>query len=50
MHNLLRPLVNSGATCIPYLLVLFGVLGGISAFGLIGRFLGPIVIAVLLAV
>jgi len=50
IDNLLRPLVISSATRIPYLLVLFGVLGGISAFGLIGLFLGPIVIAVLLAV
>lgn len=50
IDNLLRPLVVSSATRIPYLLVLFGVLGGISAFGLIGLFLGPIVIAVLLAV
>jgi len=50
IDNLLRPLVISNATRIPYLLVLFGVLGGISAFGLIGLFLGPMVIALLLAV
>jgi predicted PurR-regulated permease PerM len=50
IDNLFRPLVISSATRIPYILVLFGVLGGISAFGLLGLFLGPIVIAVLLAV
>ena len=50
IDNLVRPLVISSATRIPYLLVLFGVLGGLSAFGLIGLFLGPVVIAVLLAV
>lgn len=50
IDNLLRPLVISSATRIPYILVLFGVLGGIAAFGLIGLFVGPIVIAVLLAV
>ena len=50
IDNLLRPMVISSATRIPYILVLFGVLGGISAFGLVGLFLGPIVIAVLLAV
>jgi predicted PurR-regulated permease PerM len=50
IDNLFRPLVISGATRIPYLLVLFAVLGGIAAFGLLGLFLGPIVIAVLLAV
>jgi predicted PurR-regulated permease PerM len=43
-------MVISNSTRIPYLLVLFAVLGGISAFGLLGLFLGPIVIAVLLAV
>lgn len=50
IDNLLRPLVISNATRIPYILVLFAVLGGIAAFGLVGLFLGPIVIAVLLAV
>ena len=50
IDNLLRPLVISSSTRIPYLLVLFAVLGGIASFGLLGLFLGPIVIAVLLAV
>ncbi len=50
IDNLLRPFVISSATSIPYILVLFAVLGGIAAFGLLGLFLGPIVIAVLLAV
>lgn len=50
IDNLFRPLMISNATRIPFLLVLFGVLGGLSAFGLIGLFVGPIVIAVLLAV
>jgi len=43
------PVIDS-ARDIPYLLILFGVLGGISAFGFVGLFLGPIVIVVLLAV
>jgi predicted PurR-regulated permease PerM len=30
--------------------VLFGVLGGLAAFGLIGLFLGPVILAVLVAV
>jgi predicted PurR-regulated permease PerM len=50
IDNLFRPLVISSSTRIPYILVLFAVLGGIAAFGLVGLFLGPIVIAVLLAV
>ena len=35
---------------IPFLLVLFGVLGGLMAFGLVGLFAGPIVLAVAWAV
>ena len=40
----------SSTARIPYILVLFAVLGGIADYGLVGLFLGPIVIAVLLAV
>jgi predicted PurR-regulated permease PerM len=50
IDNLFRPLVISSAARIPYILVLFAVLGGIAAFGLVGLFIGPIVIAILLAV
>jgi len=50
VDNLIRPLVISGVTRIPFLLVMFGVLGGLAAFGLIGLFLGPVVLAVLMAV
>ena len=50
IDNVIRPLVISATTEIPFLLVLIGVLGGLLAFGLIGLFLGPIVLAVLLAV
>ncbi|MDP3811692.1 MAG: hypothetical protein Q8Q78_11885 [Hydrogenophaga sp.] len=34
---------------IPFLLVLFGVLRGLAAFGLIGLFVGPGILAILLA-
>lgn len=50
IDNIVRPLLISANTDIPFLLVLLGVLGGVLAFGLIGLFLGPIVLAVLLAV
>ena len=50
IDNLFRPLVISSAAKIPYILVLCAVLGGIAAFGLVGLFVGPIVIAILLAV
>jgi len=50
IDNLIRPLVISNATRIPFLLVMFGVLGGLGAFGLVGLFVGPMILAVLLAV
>ena len=50
IDNLIRPLVISSTIHIPFLLVLFGVLGGILAFGFLGMFVGPIILAVFLAV
>jgi Ca2+-transporting ATPase len=50
VDNVIRPLVISGASQVPFLVVLFGVLGGLSAFGAVGLFLGPVILAVLLAV
>lgn len=46
LDNVLRPLFISSVSPIPFLLVLFGVLGGLLAFGLVGLFVGPIVLAV----
>lgn len=48
--NVIRPLVISGATRIPFILIMFGVLGGIASFGLVGLFIGPVILAVLLAI
>lgn len=50
VDNLVRPLVISGATRIPFLLVMFGVLGGLGAFGLVGLFIGPVILAVSVAI
>lgn len=50
LDNILRPLFISSAGAIPFLLVLFGVLGGTYAFGLVGLFTGPIVLAIAWAV
>ncbi len=50
IDNVVRPLVISGATRIPFLLVMFGVLGGLAAFGLIGLFIGPVILAVAIAI
>lgn len=50
VDNLVRPLVISNQTRIPFLLVMFGVLGGLAAFGLVGLFLGPVILAMVMAV
>jgi len=47
--NLLRPLFISGRAEIAALPVFIGVIGGLAAFGTIGLFLGPLVIALVLA-
>ena len=46
----MRPLVISGSARIPFLLVLFGVLGGLAAFGLVGLFIGPVILAMMMAI
>jgi len=48
--NVIRPLVISGATKIPFLLIMFGGLGGLASFGLVGLFIGPVILAILLAI
>lgn len=50
VDNLIRPLAISGPTRIPFLLVFLAVLGGLNAFGLIGLFLGPVLLAVSMAI
>jgi predicted PurR-regulated permease PerM len=51
LDSWLRPLLirRSGSGSIPFLLILFGVLGGLSAFGLPGLLFGPVVLAVVFA-
>jgi predicted PurR-regulated permease PerM len=46
IDNLVRPLVISNASHAPFLLVMFGVIGGAAAFGLIGLFVGPVILAI----
>jgi predicted PurR-regulated permease PerM len=46
MDNFLRPyLIKKGAD-LPFLLILSGVIGGLFAFGVVGLFIGPVVLAV----
>ena len=46
MDNFLRPFLIKRGADLPLLLILVGVIGGMLAFGLIGLFLGPVVLAV----
>ncbi|MGH7319227.1 MAG: AI-2E family transporter [Candidatus Rokuibacteriota bacterium] len=48
VDNIIRPYFIGGATQVPFLFVLFGVLGGLAAFGLLGLFIGPVILAILL--
>jgi predicted PurR-regulated permease PerM len=50
IDNIVRPFVISRETRIPFLLVMFGVIGGVAAFGLVGLFIGPVILAVLVAI
>ena len=47
MDNVLRPiLIKRSAANLPLLLIFLGVIGGLLTFGLIGIFVGPVVLAV----
>jgi predicted PurR-regulated permease PerM len=47
LDNVLRPvLIKQGAAELPLLLIFIGVIGGLISFGLIGIFIGPMVLAV----
>jgi predicted PurR-regulated permease PerM len=46
MDNFLRPLLIKQGADLPLLLILAGVIGGLLAFGLVGIFVGPVVLAV----
>jgi predicted PurR-regulated permease PerM len=44
VDNVLRPLLLSGRTSISGLVIFFGLLGGVAAFGFIGLVIGPIIL------
>ena len=46
--NLLRPLLVSNAARLPFLLVALGAIGGMTAFGLVGAFAGPVLLGLAL--
>ena len=46
--HFVRPVLIGGATRLPFLWVLLGILGGIKAWGLVGLFVGPAIMAALI--
>jgi predicted PurR-regulated permease PerM len=46
MDNVVRPILIKKGADLPLLLIFAGVIGGLIAFGLIGIFVGPVVLAV----
>ena len=46
--HLVRPALIGGATRLPFLWVLFGILGGVETWGIVGLFIGPALMAALI--
>ncbi len=46
MDNVLRPILIKKGADLPLLLIFAGVIGGLVSFGLLGLFVGPVVLAV----
>jgi predicted PurR-regulated permease PerM len=46
VDNFIRPWLISSGSKLPFLLMFFGALGGLAAFGFIGLFIGPTLLAV----
>ena len=45
IDNVVKPLLISRGSSLPFVLVFLGVFGGVIAFGFIGVFLGPVLLA-----
>jgi predicted PurR-regulated permease PerM len=50
VDNVLKPILIGKSSHVPFILVMIGVLGGAAAFGLLGVFVGPTLLAVAHAV
>ncbi|MHB1606229.1 MAG: AI-2E family transporter [Leptospirales bacterium] len=49
IEHFVKPIFIGRSSDIPFLAILLGVMGGLEAFGLIGLFIGPVVLAVTLS-
>jgi predicted PurR-regulated permease PerM len=48
--HFIRPILIGSTTRLPFLWVLLGIFGGLETFGLVGIFLGPAIMSVLVAI
>lgn len=46
IDNIIRPVFLSKATQMPLVLVVFSIFGGLAAFGMLGLFVGPVIMAI----
>lgn len=46
VDNVVKPMLISHGSNLPFILILFGVMGGVLAFGFVGVFIGPTLLAV----
>lgn len=46
LDNVIRPMLIRMGADLPLILILSGVIGGLIAFGMIGLFIGPVLLAV----
>jgi predicted PurR-regulated permease PerM len=49
VDNVLRPLLIGGRTSLHTLFLFFGILGGVQVYGVLGLFLGPVLLAIVVA-
>ncbi|HQS58464.1 MAG TPA: AI-2E family transporter [Gallionellaceae bacterium] len=46
VDNVVKPLLISRGSNLPFILILFGVMGGLTVFGFVGVFIGPTLLAI----
>jgi predicted PurR-regulated permease PerM len=50
VEHLIQPVLIGGAARLPFLFVLIGIIGGMQSFGLLGLFIGPVIMSALLII